>query len=197
MNPNENFVVCTNACQQGIGGVLTHNGHVICYEYGNVKEHEQNYVAHDLELAAVVHALKICRHYLIWKKFQLRTDQHGLEYLFEQPNLNAIQRIWMELQCVYDFNIKHIKWKQNEVVDALGRKMHMMHVSMSTGTSDLNDRIKEENNTYEFLQWVKVGLRQWGTSHKFEHYKLEDGILKYKNRVYVPKLENVNKLVLE
>ena len=85
VNPDENFVVCTNACQQGIGGVLTHNGQVICYQYRKLKEHKQNYTTHDLELVAIVHALNIWRHYLMGKKFELKIDHHGLKYLFEQP----------------------------------------------------------------------------------------------------------------
>ena len=64
VNPNENFMLCTNTYQQGIGGMLTQNGHVICYEFRMLKEHEKNYAAHDLELATIVHALKIQRYYL-------------------------------------------------------------------------------------------------------------------------------------
>ena len=67
VNPNENFVVYTDACQQGIGGVLTQNGQVICYESRKLKEHETNYATHDLELATIVHALNIWRHYLMGK----------------------------------------------------------------------------------------------------------------------------------
>ena len=77
-----------------------------------LKEHEQNYATHDLELALVVHALKIQRHYIMGKKFELRTDHHGLKYLFEQPDLNERQRIWMDLLCEYNFEIKHIKGKK-------------------------------------------------------------------------------------
>ena len=83
VNPYENFMVCTNACQQSIGDVLTHNGQVICYKSRNLKEHKQNYATHDLESTMVVHALKIWRHYLMGNKFELRTDHHGLKYLFE------------------------------------------------------------------------------------------------------------------
>ena len=57
-----------------------------------MKEHEQNYATHDLELLAIVHALKMWRHYLMGKKFELRIDYDGLKYLFEKPNLNAIHR---------------------------------------------------------------------------------------------------------
>ena len=57
-NPNEYFVVCIDACKEGIGGVLTQNGHVIFYESRKLKEHEKNYPTHDLELAGIVHAFK-------------------------------------------------------------------------------------------------------------------------------------------
>ena len=149
-DPEGKFVVCTDACKQGIGGVLMQDGHVISYESRKLKEHEKNYATHDLELAAIIHALKMWRHYLMGKKFELRTDHDGLKYLFEQPNLNARQRRWMELLCEYDFDIKHIKGKENKVFDALSRKMHVMHVAaINTSTSDLKDKIIEANATYE------------------------------------------------
>jgi hypothetical protein len=78
-------VVCTDACKGGIGGVFTQNGHVIGYESKNIKEHEKKYATHDLELAAIVHALNMWMHYLMGKKFELRIDHSGLKYLFEQP----------------------------------------------------------------------------------------------------------------
>ena len=88
-DPNEDFVVCTNACKEGIGGVITQNGHVICYESRKLKEHEKNYATHDLDLAAIVHALKMWMYYLMGSKFKLRTNHHGLKCLFEEQNLNA------------------------------------------------------------------------------------------------------------
>jgi hypothetical protein len=57
---------------------------VICYESRNLKEHERLYATHDLELGAIVHVLKMWRHYLMGKKFELRTDHSGLKYLFGQ-----------------------------------------------------------------------------------------------------------------
>jgi hypothetical protein len=78
-NPNENFVVCTDACKEGLGGVLTQNGHVISYESINLKEHERNYATHDLELAVIVHALKMWMHYLMGKRFELRTYHSGIK----------------------------------------------------------------------------------------------------------------------
>ena len=82
-NPERNFVVCTNACKQGIGGVLMQDGHVINYESRKLKEHEQNYATHDLEIAVIIHALNMWRHYLMGKNFELRTNHDELKYFFE------------------------------------------------------------------------------------------------------------------
>ena len=57
--PNKDFTVCVDTSKEGLGVVLTQEGHVICYESRKLKEHERNYVTHDLELAAIIHALKM------------------------------------------------------------------------------------------------------------------------------------------
>ena len=97
------FVVCTDACGQGIGGVLMQDNHMICYESRKLKEHKNNYATHDLELAAIVHALKMWRHYLMGRRFELRIDHCGLKYLFDQPTLNARKARWLEILCEFDF----------------------------------------------------------------------------------------------
>jgi hypothetical protein len=81
-DPNEEIIVYTNACKEGIGGVFSQNGNTICYKSRKLKEHERLYATHDLELAAIVHALKMCQHYLMGKRFELRIDHSGLKYLF-------------------------------------------------------------------------------------------------------------------
>ena len=97
------FLVCTDACKEGLGGVLMQGGSVVCYESRKLNEHEVNYVTHDLELAAIVHALKMWRHYLLGRKFLLMTDHCGLQYLFDQLKLNARQATWMALLSEFDF----------------------------------------------------------------------------------------------
>ena len=121
------FLVCTDACKEGQGGVLSQNGFVICYESKKLKEHEKNYTTHDLDLASIVHALRKWIHYLMGKSFEIRTEHNGLKYLFDQPNLNSRQSIWLEFLSEYDFDIKHIKGKENKVVDALSRRVHELH----------------------------------------------------------------------
>ena len=105
------------------------DNHVICYESRKLKEHEKNYATHDLELETIVHALKMWRHYLMGRRFELRTDHCGLKYLFDQPTLNARQARWLEFLCEFDFEIKHINGKENKVVDTFKWKVHEMHVA--------------------------------------------------------------------
>jgi hypothetical protein len=140
--PNEDFILCTYACKEGLGGVLTQNGFVICYESRNMKEHERHYATHDFELENIVHALRKWIHYLMGKMFELIIDHNGLKYLFNQPTLNARQSIWLEFLSEYDFDIKHIKGKENKVVDALNKKVHEMHaIAISMYQSDLKPKI--------------------------------------------------------
>ena len=87
VDPNKDFIVCTDACNDGLGGVLTQEGHVIAYESRKLKIHEKIYATYDLELAAIIHALKMWRHHLIRRKFILMTDNKELKYMLDQPNL--------------------------------------------------------------------------------------------------------------
>ena len=77
-DPNESFMVCIDACKEGLGGDLMKNGHVFGYESRNLKEHERNYATHDLVLATIVHTLKMWRHYLMGKRFEIRTNHYGM-----------------------------------------------------------------------------------------------------------------------
>jgi hypothetical protein len=143
IDPKADFLVCTDACKEGIRGVLMQGGSVVCYESQKLNEHEVNYVTCDLELAAIVHALKMWRHYLLGRKFVLMTDHCGLRYLFDQPNLNARQARWMALLSEFDFEIKHIKGKENRVVDALSRSMKTIHpAAVSTCETDVKERVR-------------------------------------------------------
>ena len=198
-DPEKDFVVCTNACGQGLGGVLMQDNHVICYESRNLKEHEKNYATHDLELAAIVHPLKMWRHYLMGRRFELRTDHCGLKYLFDQPTLNARQARWLEFLCEFDFEIKHIKGKENKVVDALSRKMQEMHVaSLSICQSDLRQQIVSHAAGDELYEQVKDKLQQQSLEKRYEGYKLEeDGLLTYKGRIYIPDVADLRRVVMD
>jgi hypothetical protein len=77
--PNEDLIVCTDACKEGLGGVLNQNGYVVCYESRKLKDHEMNYATYHLELVAIVHALKKWKQYLMGKRFELRTNHNDLK----------------------------------------------------------------------------------------------------------------------
>ena len=95
---------------------------MISYASRKLKKHEELYATHDLELAVVVLALKLWRHYLVGQNFELKTDHQSLKHLFTQRDLNARQRRWSEFMSEYDFGISYIKGKENVVADALSRR---------------------------------------------------------------------------
>ncbi|WVZ97273.1 hypothetical protein U9M48_042822 [Paspalum notatum var. saurae] len=91
------FDVYCNACGSGLGCVLMQEGRVIAYASRQLRKHEVNYPTHDLELAVVVHVLKIWRHYLLGNTCHIYTDHKSLKYILTQPKLNMRQRRWLEL----------------------------------------------------------------------------------------------------
>ena len=95
---------------------------MIAYASRQLKKHEQNYPTHDLELAAIVFALKIWRHYLYGQSCEIYTDHKSLKYIFDQRDLNLRQRRWLELLKDYDCTILYHPGKANVVADALNRK---------------------------------------------------------------------------
>ena len=90
------FEVIVDACSQGIGDILQQERHPVAYESRQLRIHENNYPTHDLELLAVIHALKKWCHYLLSQTFELVTDHTSLKWIFTQPDLNMRQRRWVE-----------------------------------------------------------------------------------------------------
>jgi hypothetical protein len=86
------FSIYCDASGQGLGCVLMQDGHVVMYASRQLRKHEEKYPIHDLELVAVVHSLKIWRHYIIGKRYEVYSDHKSLKYIFTQPNLNLRQR---------------------------------------------------------------------------------------------------------
>nr|GFC59721.1 retrotransposon protein, putative, Ty3-gypsy subclass [Tanacetum cinerariifolium] len=105
---------------------VTEHGKVIAYASRQLKPYEVNYPTHDLELAAVVFALKIWRHYLYGESCDVFTDHKSLKYIFTQRKLNMRQRRWLELLKDYDTNIQYHLEKANVVADAPSRKSGMI-----------------------------------------------------------------------
>src|SRR5438105_4932840 len=120
----KDFDVYCDASPIGLGCVLMQEGRVMVYASHQLKRHEENYPTHDLELAAVVHALKIWRHYLLGNVCHIYTDHKSLKYIFTQSELNMRQRRWLELIKDYNLEVHYHPGKANVVADALSRKSH-------------------------------------------------------------------------
>ena len=117
------YTLYSDASGIGLGCILMQDGKVVAYASKQLKPYEQNNPTHDLELAVVVFALKIWRHYLYGEKCRIFTDHKSLKYLLTQKDLNLRQRRWLELFKDYDCIIDYYPEKANVVADALSRKM--------------------------------------------------------------------------
>ena len=121
-NLEKPFDVYCDASGSGLGCVLMQEGRVIAYASRQLKRHEEHYPTHDLELAAVVHALKIWRHYLLGSECHIFTDHKSLKYIFTQSDLNMRQRRWLELIKDYKLEIHYHPGKDNVIADAPSKK---------------------------------------------------------------------------
>nr|GEW55682.1 putative reverse transcriptase domain-containing protein [Tanacetum cinerariifolium] len=121
-NVNKNFVVYCDASRKGLGAVLMQEEKVIAYASRQLKIHEKIYTTHDLELEAVVFALKMWRHYLYDTKCVVFTDHKTLQHNLVQKELDMRQRRWLELLSDYNCEIHYHPRKSNVVTDALSQK---------------------------------------------------------------------------
>jgi ribonuclease HI len=165
----KDFVVYCDASRQGLRCVLMQEGKVVAYASRQLKKHEENYPTHDLELAAVVHALKIWRHYLMGNMCELYTDHKSLKYFFTQMELNMRQRRWLELIKDYDVEINYHPGKANVVADALSRKTYCNNLM-----------VKEEKPAlHEELEKLRIEIVDRGQANELRvAYDLEDRIRK-------------------
>jgi hypothetical protein len=139
------FEVLCDASGTGLGCVLMQEGRVIAYASRALRPHEINYPTHDLELAAVVHALKMWRHYLMGNHCNIYTDHKSLKYIFTQSELNMRQRRWLELIKDYDLEVHYHPGKANVVADALSRKVHCNHLELEPVSDPLCEEMRRLN----------------------------------------------------
>ena len=118
----QGYIVYCDASRAELGCVLMQSRRVVAYGSRQLKNHEQNYPTHDMELVVVVFALKIWHHYLYGEEFEVYSNHKSLKYIFMQWDLNMRQRRWMEFLEDYDFTLHYHPGKANVVVDALSRK---------------------------------------------------------------------------
>ncbi|RVW33107.1 Transposon Ty3-I Gag-Pol polyprotein [Vitis vinifera] len=210
----ELFTIYCDASTVGLGCVLMQQGKVVAYASRQLKQHERNYPTPDLELAAVVFALKTWRHYLFGEKFEVYSDHESLKYIFTQNDLNSRQRRWMETLEDYDFALHYHPGKANVVANALSRKsfgqlssLELREFEMHTIIEDFElclgleahgpclysisarlmviQRIVEAQVHDEFLEKVKAQLVASEIDENWSMY--EDGSVRFKGRLCVPK----------
>ncbi|KAD1378137.1 hypothetical protein E3N88_42914 [Mikania micrantha] len=168
----DDFIVYCDASIQGLGCVLMQRDKMIAYASRQLKVHEKNYTTHDLELGAVVFALKIWRHYLYGTKCTIYTDHKSLQHIFEQKELNMRQRRWLELLNDYECAIKYHPGKANVVADALSQKNV--------------EALKPENLAAESLRGMEQQLTEKA-----------NGLQYFMERVWVPHHGNLRDLVMD
>jgi hypothetical protein len=138
------FEVFCDASGTGLGCVLMQENRVIAYASRALRPHEKNHPTHDLELAVVVHALKLWRHYLMGNRCNIYTDHKSLKYIFTQSDLNMRQRRWLELIKDYDLEVHYHPGKANVVADALSRK-HYNYVTLEPYNEALCEEMRKLN----------------------------------------------------
>ncbi|WVZ98042.1 hypothetical protein U9M48_043525 [Paspalum notatum var. saurae] len=183
------FIVYCDASRDGLGCVLMQEGKVVAYGSRQLHKHEVNYPTHDLELAAVVYALKIWRHCLFGERCEIYTDHKSLKYIFTQNELNMRQRKWLKLIKDYDLEIHYHPGKANVVADAQSRKSY---ANMDLGFQ-MPQELCEEFEKDEKLQEIRESLKK-GEAPNFKED--ERGTLWYKNRIGVPNVDSIRKLIL-
>ncbi|WVZ70995.1 hypothetical protein U9M48_019622 [Paspalum notatum var. saurae] len=204
------FDVYCDASGNGLGCVLMQEG----------RKHEANYPTHDLELAAVVHALKIWRHYLLGNTCHIYTDHKSLKYILTQPELNMRQRRWLELIKDYDLEIHYHLGKANVVADALSRRAHCNVIEarptvrvlcceideIELPTEQLAElynliiepTIKEQIITAQKQDKGMAFIREGMDEKKRACFTLDDqGVLWFRNRLVVPKDMELRKTILD
>jgi hypothetical protein len=207
------FSIYCDVSGQGLGCVLMQDGYVVAYASRRLRKHEAHYLTHDLELD-VVYALKIWRHYLMGKRYELYMDHKNLKYIFTQSNLNLRQRKWFEPIKNYDLGINYHPGKANVVVDALSRRSHVsqlvvdiMPLELCEEFNKLNLRIIANTKTMEIevgscllqeirrgqledekVQEIKRNIKE-GKSPGFSED--DEGVLWYKGMICVPNVKEL------
>jgi hypothetical protein len=156
-------------------------------------------VTHGLELTVVIHALKMCWYYLMGIKFILLTDNNGVNHFLSQHDLNARQERCLAFLSEFDFEVWHIKGKENLVEDALIQRTNGLYeVVINKVENDIKHRIKSTSNNDE--NYIKTTTKLQGNAENMIKIDLiidKNGFLRFKHRLYVPKSIDLKLKILD
>ncbi|GJS86366.1 reverse transcriptase domain-containing protein [Tanacetum coccineum] len=193
---SEDFVVYCDASLKGFGAVLMQREKVIAYASRQLRKNEENYTTHDLELGAVVFALRLWRHYLYGTKCTVFTDHKSLQYICDQKELNMRQRGWIELLSDYDCVIRYHPGKANVVADALS-KNDKEPIRVRAMVVTVHDNLPEQirNAQVEACKEENIGAEGFlGEREPFE--VRSDGTKCLKGRVWLPLFGGLRGLIM-
>ncbi|GFZ06811.1 hypothetical protein Acr_18g0009810 [Actinidia rufa] len=218
----DGFTIYNNASHRGLGCILMQHGKVIAYASRQLRLHEKNYPTHDLELATIVFALKIWRHYLYGVTCEIFTNHKSLKYLFTHKELNMRQQRWLELIKDYDILIQYHPGKANVVVDALNRKsivnlaclvtsqiplfIELERAKIEVVAPDTNTMLTALIAQPTLIEIVKhrqpKDLNLWKIYEEMmvnpkPDFALQNGALKFRNRLCVPNIPEIKRQVFE
>jgi len=216
------FDIYCSSSGMGLGCVLMQDQRVIAYASRALRRHEENYATHDLKLAAVVHALKIWRHYLLGNSVHVYSDYKSLKYIFTQSELNLRQRRWLKLIKDYDLEIHYHPGKPNVIADALSRKAScscvsaiVRHETLCQEMEKMNLAIVSEGTIanitltptlrYQIIATQRNNIGMEKIRQRFREgdprvscFLLDgNGVLWFKNRLVVPKDFELRRLILD
>jgi hypothetical protein len=200
------FNVYCDASGTGLGCVLMQEGWVISYSSRQLRRHEEHYPIHDLELAAVVMALRKWRHYLLGNVVYIYINHKSLKYIFTQPDLNMRQRRWLELIKDYELEVHYHTGKANVVADALSRKAHCNYLpAVCAMGEESSTQVLPDLSLFNIT--LTPILRDEGMGHIRKRIQEDDpkvscfredveGVLWFKDRLVVPRRAALKKKIL-
>ncbi|CAL1380625.1 unnamed protein product [Linum trigynum] len=191
-DPTKAYEVQTDASDFAIGGVLMQEGHPIAFESRKLNEAERRYAVQEKQMTAVVHCLRMWRHYLLGSKFVVKTDNVATSYFLTQKKLTPKQARWQDFLAEFDFVLEYKPGKANFVADALSRKSALAAISQPQ--FPLKERIEEGLSHDPFAKTVVEYIKQGKT----RRFWMKGGLIVTKGeRVFVPRWDNLQREIMK